>query len=296
MIDTLCLGGGGIKALSYLGALDYLEEKEYIHVDKIKTFSGTSAGSIVSFLFNIGYSVKELIDFSLQFDFTKFEPDINCNIFLGQYGIDTGDKIMTAIKTFLEDKYQIDDISFTELYNKTNIELNIVTTNYTLSKCEIFNYINTPDVSVLLAIRMSISIPFFYTPVEYNNCYYVDGGLTKNFPLIDFEPDRSLGLTIINKNENKLNSIQNYLNGLISITIDSISMNTIKEAKKYNIKYNYIEICCKKRNPVDFKLDKETVSFFLEDGKNATKKYYKNFVIREVIDELINKCLEISKK
>ena len=50
---------------------------------------------------------------------------------------------MTAIKTFLEDKYQIDDISFTELYNKTNIELNIVTTNYTLSKCEIFNYINT---------------------------------------------------------------------------------------------------------------------------------------------------------
>ena len=65
MIDTLCLGGGGIKALSYLGALDYLEEKEYIHVDKIKTFSGTSAGSIVSFLFNIGYSVKELIDFSL---------------------------------------------------------------------------------------------------------------------------------------------------------------------------------------------------------------------------------------
>ena len=29
MIDTLCLGGGGIKALSYLGALDYLEEKSF---------------------------------------------------------------------------------------------------------------------------------------------------------------------------------------------------------------------------------------------------------------------------
>lgn len=296
MIDTLCLGGGGIKALSYLGALNYLEEKEYIHLDKIKTFSGTSAGSIVSFLFNIGYSVKELIDFSLQFDFTKIEPDINCNIFLGQYGIDTGEKIMTAMKTFLQDKYQIDDITFIELYDKTNIELNIFTTNYTLSRSETFNYNNTPDVSVLLAIRMSISVPFFYTPVEYNNCYYVDGGLTKNFPLSDFESNRSLGLTIINKNENKLNSIQNYLHGLISITIDSISMNAIKEATKYNIKYNYIEIFCKKRNPVDFRLDKEGINFFLEDGKNESEKYYKNFVVSDVIDELINKCLEISKK
>jgi NTE family protein len=296
MIDTLCLGGGGIKALSYLGALNYLEDIGYIHIDKIKTFSGTSSGSIVSFLFNIGYSVKELIDFSLQFDFTKFEPDINCNIFFEQYGIDSGDKIMTAIKTFLEDKYQIEDITFIELYNKTNIELSIVTTNYTLSKCEDFNYNNTPDVSVLLAIRMSISVPFFYTPVEYNNCYYVDGGLTKNFPLSDFEANRSLGLTIINKNENKINSIQNYLHGLISITIDSINMNAIKEATKYNIKYNYIEICCKKCNPVDFKLDKDAINLFLEDGKRESEKYYKTCVISEVIDELINKCLEISKK
>ena len=26
MINTLCLGGGGIKGISYLGALKYLEE------------------------------------------------------------------------------------------------------------------------------------------------------------------------------------------------------------------------------------------------------------------------------
>ena len=296
MIDTLCLGGGGIKALTYLGALNYLEKKEYIDVSKIKTFSGTSAGSIVLFLLNIGFTVKELIDFALQFDFSKFEPDINCNIFLGKYGIDTGEKIMTAIQTFLNEKYNRKDITFIELYEKTNIELNVVTTNYTQSKCEIFNYKDTPDISVLLAIRMSISVPFFFTPVEYNGCYYVDGGLTKNFPLSDFSPDNSLGITIVNKNLNNMNSLQNYLHGLISITIDCISMNSIKEANKYDIKYNYIEICCKNRNPVDFKLDKETLNFFLEEGITEAKKYYRNFEIRKVIDDLINKCIEISDK
>jgi len=294
MIDTLCFGGGGIKAISYLGALNYLEEENYINISKIKTFSGTSAGAIISFLFNIGYTVRELIEFVLQFDFSKFEPDINCNIFLSEYGLDTGEKIMSAMKTFLSEKYQIEDITFIELYNKTNIELDIVTTNYTLSKCEIFNYKDTPDVSVLLAIRMSISVPFFYTPVEYNDCYYVDGGLTKNFSLIDFNPETSFGLTIFNKSLNNINSLQDYLHGLISITIGCISMNAIEEAKKHNLKYNYIEICCKNRNPVDFELDKEAITFFLEDGKNESEEYYTKFVIRDVIENIVNKCLEIN--
>ena len=73
-------------------------------------------------------------------------------------------------------------------------------------------------------------------------------------------------------------------------------MNLINQAKKFNLKYNYLEICCKNKEGLNFKLNIESVKQFLEDGELEAKKYYRNFVIKEVIDDLINKSLEISKK
>ena len=40
------------------------------------------------------------------------------NTFLTKYGLDSGQKILTAVKTFLKEKYNVNDITFIELYNK----------------------------------------------------------------------------------------------------------------------------------------------------------------------------------
>ena len=68
MIDTLCMGGGGIKGISFLGTLKYLEDQDYFKLKDINNFVGTSAGSILAFFLAIDYSVNELIDFVLQFN------------------------------------------------------------------------------------------------------------------------------------------------------------------------------------------------------------------------------------
>ena len=60
MINTLCLSGGGIKGISYIGTLMYLESENYLDINNITTYVGTSSGSILSFFLNIGYSLKEL--------------------------------------------------------------------------------------------------------------------------------------------------------------------------------------------------------------------------------------------
>lgn len=296
MIDTLCLAGGGIKGISYLGALKYLEENNYINLDDLKTYSGTSAGSILAFFLNIGYTIDELIDFVLKFDFSKFEPDINCNTFLTLYGMNTGDKVITAVKTFLKEKYDREDISFLELYTLSNKELNIYVTNYTKSKGEVFNYIETPDASVILAVKMSISVPFFFTPVEYNNCYYVDGGLTNNFPLQYHNVENSFGMVIINQSENSLSSLTNYFSGLCSIAIDSLSLNLVKQVNKFNVNYNYIEINCTRNESLNFKVNSEVIQRYIDDGHEVAKKYYRNFVIKEVLNEIIDKSLDNTKK
>jgi len=290
MIDTICLSGGGVKGISYISALSFLEKENYINFNNILNLVGTSSGSIICFFLSIGYTLKELEDFVLQFDFKKLEPDVNCNIFLSEYGIDDGIKIMTTIKTFLIEKLDRVDITFKELYKLKNKNLQIFTTNFTLARSEIFSYETTPDVSILLAIRMSICVPFLFTPVQYNNCYYVDGGITYNFGLNYCNNSSTIGLAITNKKINDLDSFHSYFTGLCSIALDSISLNSIYQEEKY-FKYNYIEINCQLKEGLEFGITTDCVQQLLNEGKDFSEKYYRNFISKIVIDDIIDKII-----
>ena len=290
MIDTICLSGGGVKGISYISALSFLEKENYINFNNILNLVGTSSGSIICFFLSIGYTLKELEDFVLQFDFKKLEPDVNCNIFLSEYGIDDGIKIMTTIKTFLIEKLDREDITFKELYKLKNKNLQIFTTNFTLARSEIFSYKTTPDVSILLAIRMSICVPFLFTPVQYNNCYYVDGGITYNFGLNYCNNSSTIGLAITNKKINNLDSFHSYFTGLCSIALDSISLNSIYQEEKY-FKYNYIEINCQLKEGLEFGITTDCVQQLLNEGKDFSEKYYRNFISKIVIDDIIDKII-----
>jgi len=295
MIDTICLSGGGVKGISYIGALSFLEKENYINLDNILNLVGTSSGSIICFFLSIGYSLEELKDFVLQFDFKKLEPEVNCNIFLSEYGIDDGMKMMTTIKTFLIEKINKQDITFKELYELRNKKLQIFTTNFTLARSEIFSYETTPNVSVLLAIRMSICVPLLFTPVLYNNCYYVDGGITYNFGLNYCNHSSTIGIAITNKKINNLDSFHAYFTGLCSIALDSISLNSIYHEEKY-FQYNYIEINCQLKEALEFGITKDGVEELLSEGKDFAEKYYSKFISKIVIDNIIDKiiCIDVS--
>ena len=75
--DTICLSGGGLKGFAFVGALEYLHNKSYIDLNKINNFVGTSVGSILSYLLTLGYTVQEIIDFILDFNFKSLESDVS---------------------------------------------------------------------------------------------------------------------------------------------------------------------------------------------------------------------------
>ena len=62
--EYIVLSGGGIKGISYCGALDVLDKYDILYDEdgksKIKGFAGTSAGSIVVALLAVGYNPTEL--------------------------------------------------------------------------------------------------------------------------------------------------------------------------------------------------------------------------------------------
>jgi len=77
--SILVLSGGAIKGVAQIGALQYLEENNMLK--DIKIISATSAGSIVGFLYMIGYTFLELFDFMKIIDMNNTKKINITNIF-----------------------------------------------------------------------------------------------------------------------------------------------------------------------------------------------------------------------
>lgn len=59
-------------------------------------------------------------------------------------------------------------------------------TNYTTGELEVFDFHRTPDMPVDLAVRISMSLPWFFKSVKYNGQEYMDGGCLNNYPMFIF--------------------------------------------------------------------------------------------------------------
>jgi predicted acylesterase/phospholipase RssA len=173
-----------------------------------------------------GFSITEMENFIIEFDFTKTNPDISIdNIFIS-HGISDGKRAEFILRSFIQHKFNIDDITFLELYKLTQKNLLIIGTNFTHAREELFSHNTTPDMSVVTAVRISMSIPVFFTPVLYNNCYYVDGSITNNFPIKHCDKYTTIGLYIRNNNDtcnNEITSIVSIIIGCMNIISDTIN-------------------------------------------------------------------------
>jgi predicted acylesterase/phospholipase RssA len=211
MINNIVFSGGGIKGLIFIGCLKYLEENNLLK--NIKAISGTSIGGVFSFLLNIGYNSYELYNIFTKINYNKLH-DISFISITNKYGLDDGKKFINFLKVLLNEKNIKENITFLELYKLTKQKLIITGTNISKQKIEYFNFENTPNMEILVAIRITISVPILYDYVEYNNDFYVDGGVLDDYPIHYFknEIENTLGFLIFNYNKSiKIKTFDEYI-------------------------------------------------------------------------------------
>lgn len=294
-IDTICMSGGGIKGFSFVGALDYLNNTNYINIEKISNWVGTSAGSILSLLLSIGYTPVEIGDFVIEFDFKKMDMDISVeNVFL-KFGISNGERFEFILKSFLKKKLGIEDINFKNLYQVTKKNLIIIGTNF--SKCceEAFSWERTPTMSVITAVRISCSIPVFFTPVLYAGSYYVDGGVKNNFPINYCNKKTTLGLYIKNNSTiDQIDSIGTIVTGCLGIVTDTITF------KDTDFHENVIQIDNYANEVIKFDLSIENKLKIINLGQTYAKKFVEEYpgkICTDILNQIINNVeVELNKK
>lgn len=250
----LILSGGGIKGISFIGALKALHDHKLL--DNITTYVGASVGTIIILLYMIGYTPDDLLEFIKCFDLGKLKC-IDPLLILDKYGLDDGSRIERTLKKLMENRNVNPNITLKNLYNITKKKF--ITTTVSLSNMMpvYMSYENFPDLEVCTAIRMSISIPFIFTPVMYNKDYYVDGGCIDNFPfhLYKNQMDEVLGLCLVesHNDEIKINNLEEYIAIVIKCIISGITFNSIKD-----IKENIIQIKMPKINATAFDISDVT--------------------------------------
>ncbi len=189
---NLVFEGGGVKGIAYIGALTVLEEQGILK--NIKRVGGTSAGAIVATLLALDYSVEEIRDILWTMDFNQFLDSSwgvirNTERLLKEYGWYKGDYFKNWMEQLIERKTGNRQITFKELSLRSKSRLPyLIGTNLSTGFAEIFSHDHTPEMPVAEGVRISMSLPLFFTAVRLSEkALCVDGGVLENYPIKLFD-------------------------------------------------------------------------------------------------------------
>lgn len=158
---ALVLSGGGARGLAHIGAIDELVARGYT----ISSIAGTSMGALIGGLWAAGQ-----LDAFRQELATLDRRRILAlmGISLGLDHVATGEKLMVALEGLIGDR-KIEDLS---------VDFCCVASDIVSGREMVFR-----EGPLLRAIRASISIPGFFSPVIDGECVLVDGSVHNTLPL-----------------------------------------------------------------------------------------------------------------
>lgn len=274
--------GGGLRSLGHFGVLEVLEQKGLLK--NVKEYVGVSAGALIGFCIMLGYSIEELQKAVVEFDFTALQnahPELVLN-FLSQYGVDSGDEMEKLLKSLLRVKGFSAEMTFgqwAEQYPKA-VHLRCYATNLNTNKIKEFSTEKTPDTSFVYALRASMSLPLYFTPVKDPETGHllVDGGVVQNFPMNYLSEDEkmsALGVSFLYSN-NKEEEIPDFL-GFISQLYNCGFNPRTYQVQKENAPQCII-IPTLAMTAYNFDLTKEFREQLIDLGRKAAKDYCENYL------------------
>ena len=220
---NLVLQGGGIKGLSYIGALRALEEKNF----EFNYVAGSSVGAMIASLVAVGFDSIELENILNEVPLSIFTKKNNIKDSIRNKGLYS----LKQVEEYLENLYLSKGKRyFRDIKIGNNYKAIFISTSLEMKRIFVLPYdlklinINPDDFPIAKAVIMSCSIPFFYEPVLVNNYMFYDGGVSDNFPKwcfsnaialkVDEEKNyiQSFKKSIFGKIENKNNVEEIYIN------------------------------------------------------------------------------------
>jgi NTE family protein len=172
---SLILGSGGARGLAHIGVIRELEDRKF----RVRSISGCSMGALVGGIYAAG-KLEEFESWVRAIDNVDIVSLLD--IAWQKHGLVKGDKFINTLIELVGDR-MIEDLPmpFTAVAADVRREREVW-----LTTGKLFD-----------AIRASISLPLFFTPVEYRNGHLIDGGVLNPVPIAPtFNDDTDIKIAV----------------------------------------------------------------------------------------------------
>jgi NTE family protein len=298
--------GGGVKGLALVGALEEFADRERhpdSYVDSWRQLTGTSAGAIVAAYLACGHDAKQttaLIENMPLAEFQDWGP--GGKLFGGAvnlariHGLARGQVFHDWFRN------EIDDKTFGDIQS-TGRTLKLIATDITRREMlllpdslgdyrlsEKARTIEPQGFAIADAVRMSMSIPYFFQPVELVHdetgltSTIIDGGLLSNFPVWafdveDHDPTRpTFGFKLIGGKATGagLSKVVHALGWAAEMGSDIFNTATDAWDKYWVSRTTYVRTCVIPAGDIgatDFDLSDEQKRWLLNSGRTAARAF-----------------------
>lgn len=275
VFKNLVLKGGGVRGIAYLGALEVLDKHGILA--SIERVAGTSVGAISALIISLFPSFKEIKAVADTLEYRKIPSEglkkeikeenkkqvkqflsnirpLKVNLqsvkrLLLNYGWYSSDYIYHWLRKVIASQFAVKKplYTFADFINSSIHkdkqkfkELYITGTDVSKRCGRVFSYETTPDMEVAYAIRISMSIPFFFESIPYRypsdkeDHFWADGGIMWDFPIGIFDTPKytkkikhginkeTLGLFLYTSPEKKVYDAINNLIDYVNSVFDSL--------------------------------------------------------------------------
>jgi len=302
--------GGGVKGIGFVGAIAVAEERGFTW----QNVAGTSAGAIVATLIAAGYTAGEMREILGNLDYNNFKDrsTIDKIPIVGQMASLVFEKGIYEGKFFqawLGDLLKAKNITtFSDLLipgeeeDKYRFKLRVIASDMTEGNMlvlpqDIVKYgINPEDLNVAFAVRMSMSIPFFYEPVKLQNMktgqtsYIVDGGVLSNFPVWLFDSEGSLpewptiGFKLVEPDEGKPNQIRGPISLLMALFSTMMEAHDARYIEDQDF-VRTIAIPTLGIKTTEFNISRERSEALYQSGRQAAEKFFSAWDFQQYVSK-----------
>ncbi|MGM0649050.1 MAG: patatin-like phospholipase family protein [Bacteroidota bacterium] len=213
----LVMSGGGAKGMAHIGVIKALEENN-IPIDYI---TGTSIGAVIGSLYAMGYSTDEMIQLFKSQDFYNWYTghiDDRYTYYYKQYddkadmfklGIRQKDSTLSIVLPTNLIASPPMDLAFLKIFAQYSAVADYNFDNlFVPFRCMATDVYNNKAVILKkgdlgLAVRTSMTFPFYFKPVKIDGNLLFDGGIINNFPedvmKEEFDPDMIVGSKVASR-------------------------------------------------------------------------------------------------
>lgn len=209
MPKGLSLSGGGVYGMAILGALSM------INLVRLREITGTSVGCLISVFLAFRIKPEDIKDLFLVV-LREHPPNISgLRNITSQFGLANGNTEMKKISEFFEKKTrrQLDKLTIGETEKLTGVKLRFCVCCLETESIEI---LEDPNLTLFDCIRMAISVPIYFTPVQWKNKHYIDAGVVSNFT---YTPG-TLGIEVVENQcveQKQIDTFVDYLHKILKV-------------------------------------------------------------------------------